>query len=457
MQSETLVADVVVIGAGPAGGSAAIEAARGRASVIVVETTGELGGNGAFSTGYVALSGTPFQSEIGVQDSVEKFVHDMEREVRSLEPSFHPEFDLDLAKRYATESSDAYQFLVDIGIRFQRIIPRPRQHTTPRLLTLTDPTEFRTAFEGEFEALGVRALLRRSATKLTVGPCGRVDGVLISSGSEEVRVSARKAVVVAAGGFSANPDMRRKYRPLDDPYAPYVGLDTADGSGILMMQEVGAGVVNMDLIPQYLEGPSRFMEDCIAISGEGRRFFDEAGPYLERVAALREQPGEIGYYLYDATAAARNRQHISELSGRPKELATLEQVERVIGCDPNAVTETVEKWNRLMSSADDRDPDFGRVTFPFDRARIETPPFTVIPITVGIGNTNGGARVNLDLQVLGEDGAAIPGLYAAGDCAGTMNAAMGLGGVHIGSAVTLGRIAGRNAAATRPSPLGGGI
>ncbi|MFC9357254.1 FAD-dependent oxidoreductase [Rhodococcus sp. NPDC057014] len=446
MQSENFVADVVVIGAGPAGGSAAIEAARKNASVIVVETTGELGGNGAFSTGYIALSGTPFQDELGVDDSVSRFVDDMEREVRSLVPSFDPEFDLDLANRYASESADSYKFLAEIEIEFQRLIPRPRQHTTPRLLALKDPTQFRSAFERQFEFLGITAILRRSAKKLTVDSQGRVDGVVVSSGDNEIRVVARKAVIVAAGGFSANPDMRRKYRPLDDPFAPYVGLDTADGSGILMMQEVGADVVNMDLIPQYLEGPSRFMEDCIAISGEGRRFFDEAGPYLERVAALRNQPGEIGYYLYDATAAERNRQHISELSGRPKELASLEQVERVIGCDPGAVTETVEKWNSLMTSDADRDPDFGRVTFPFDRARIETPPFAVVPITVGIGNTNGGARVNVDLQVIGENGSVIPGLYAAGDCAGTMNAAMGLGGVHIGSAVTLGRIAGRNAA-----------
>jgi fumarate reductase flavoprotein subunit len=106
-------------------------------------------------------------------------------------------------------------------------------------------------------------------------------------------VRARRAVVAAAGGFAANPDRRRQYWPDDDPYAAYVGLGTADGSRILMMQALQADVSNMALIPQNVEGPSRFVEDCIATNGEGRRFYDEAGPYLERAAALRRKLGVI--------------------------------------------------------------------------------------------------------------------------------------------------------------------
>jgi succinate dehydrogenase/fumarate reductase flavoprotein subunit len=445
--TEPLEVEVAVIGAGPAGGSAAIEAARAGASVCVVETTGELGGNGAFSTGYLAFADSAFQRERGISDDADQLVSDMVREVEALRPAFDPELDMDLARRYAEESAAAYDFMVELGFRFVRIIPRPRQHTTGRMITLEDPTSFRSAFADAFEREKITALLRHKAHELGTRD-GRVCSVVArrGAGPESIEIRARSGVVVAAGGFAANPEMRLRYRPDDDPYAPFVGLDTADGSGIAMMEALGADLINMALIPQYVEGPSRFVEDCIAINGEGHRFYDEAGPYLERTAALRQEPGGIGYYLYDLTTAERNVQHIAEVSGRPKSFATLAEVERAIGCEPGAVEETVRRWNALMDSQADRDPDFGRVVFPADRARIETPPFSTVPLSIGIGNTNGGVRVSTDLEVLDTEGRVIPGLFAVGDCAGSVNAAVGLGGVHLGSAVTLGRIAGRGAA-----------
>lgn len=449
MESDAAVeVDVVVVGAGPAGSSAAIEAARAGATVCVVEATGEVGGNGAFSTGYMAFADSGFQRDNGIEDDADKLVADMVREVEALRDAFDPELDLDLADRYARESAAAYDFLVGLGLRFTRIIPRPRQHTTPRMLTLENPALFRDAFGGAYEAEGVRTLLRCTASELSTS-AGRVTGVIATSArGESVAVHTTRGVVVAAGGFPANPEMRLRYQPTQDPRSPYVGLDTDDGSGILMMQAVGADVVNMSLIPQYVEGPSRLIEHCVAINGDGRRFHDEAGPYLERAAALRNEPGGIGYYLYDWTTAERDAQLIAEMSGRSKHFDSLAGVETAIGCDAGNVVETVVRWNSLVASGDDRDPDFGRVVFPFNRSLIETSPFSVIPMTIGIGGTNGGARITTDLEVMSTGGQVIPGLFAAGDCAGSVNAAVGLGGIHLGSAVTLGRAAGRSAART---------
>jgi succinate dehydrogenase/fumarate reductase flavoprotein subunit len=202
----------------------------------------------------------------------------------------------------------------------------------------------------------------------------------------------------------------------------------------------------MSVIPQYVRGPSRFVEDCIAIDGDGRRFHDEAGPYLERVAALMQQPGAIGYYFWDTRAAERNAQHIAEIPGTPKRFDDLAGVARAVGCDASTLAVTVDRWNALVASDADKDPDFGRVIFPAERTGIETPPYFVIPMVLGVGGTNGGARVSIDMAVRRQSGEVIPGLFAVGDCASGVNCAVGLGGVHLGSAVTLGRVAGRSVA-----------
>lgn len=435
--------DVLVVGAGPGGVSAALEAARAGASVVIADATGEVGGNGAFSTGYIAFADSDYQRDHGVADDADKFVSDMLREVELQREEFDPEFDADLAHRFARESRDAYSFLSELGFRFSRLIPRPLQHTTPRMLATVDPSRFNAGFSEAFDDLGVERLLRRPVVALTTTG-DRVTGARIGGGAHEIEVRARLGVVIGAGGFQANPDLRRRYQPGQDPYSPYAGLDTAKGDGQQMMESVGADLVNMTLIPRHICAASRFIEDSIALNGDGHRFHDEAGPYDDRVTALQSEPGVIGYYFCDALAASRNAQHIAEMPRPAKHFNSLAEVASAIGAEPESVIETVDRWNAMLASGVDKDPEFDRVVFPADRAAITTLPYSVIPMVMGTTFTAGGARVTIDMEVLRPDRTVIPGLFAVGDSVGMINPASGLGGMHLSSGVTLGRVAGRN-------------
>jgi fumarate reductase flavoprotein subunit len=445
------VTDVLVLGAGPSGLSAALEASRGGASVVVVDPTGELGGNGAFSTGYMAFANTSMQRDRGISDSAQRFEDDMteEAELRFASHGMlsQPIFDRELAHSFARDSGDAFEFLQGLGFGFSRFIPRPKQHSVERLVALTSPGQFRTAFISPFEQAGVRILLRHRALELVTQGGILKSAVVENEKGEQSEIDINSAVIVTTGGYQASAEMRERYRPDQDPLASYKGLDTSRGDGQKMLESIGAELINMPVIPQQVQVASRFVEECIAVNEAGVRFEDEAGPYGERVKYFLEQPGEVGYYICDARSFERHPQLIAEMPLPPKRFDTVADIARAIDCPVDALTNTVETWNATVESGVDRDPLFGRVVFPDPRIGITTPPFAVIQMAIGVSPTVGGARVTTGMEVKNSSGDVIPKVFAAGDCVGGVNAAAGLGGIHLASAVTLGRLAGRTAAA----------
>jgi succinate dehydrogenase/fumarate reductase flavoprotein subunit len=444
-EPEVTYTDVLVLGAGPSGLAAAHEAALGGASVIVVDPTGEIGGNGAFSTGYMAFAGTSLQREQGINDTPGTFLADMLLEVERKREAFDPEFGVDVATRFAEESGEAFEYLVNLGFQFGRFVSRPRQHTVDRMVVMLETIQFREIFLQLFAELGVTLRLRSRARELT-STGGVVSGALLEgTNGQQTEVRASSAVIVTTGGYQASVEMRRRYQPAFDPTTPYQGLDTIVGDGQIMLGSLGADLVNMHMVPELVQIASRLVEECIAINESGRRFHDEAGPYRERLQALRSQPGGIAYFLCDARTAERHAQLLGEMPGPAKRLGSLAEIARAISAPAEALTETVERWNTAVEGGKP-DDEFGRVVFPDPPIGIRTPPFTVVPMTVGSDISAGGARVSPEMEVLRADGTPIANLFAAGDCNGLINAAAGLGGVHLASAVTLGRVAGRSAA-----------
>jgi len=126
--------------------------------------------------------------------------------------------------------------------------------------------------------------------------------------------------------------------------------------------------------------------------------------------------------------------------------ATLGALAVAIGVPAASLQATVERWNAFLDTAAPVDPDHGRVVLPPGRRRCVTPPFTAMPMVEGVNFCCGGFRVTTDMQVVDVFGAAIPGLYAAGDCVGGLNPVSDLGGIHICGGLTLGRVAGAAAA-----------
>ena len=453
MAGADLTADVVVVGGGVGGCSAAVEAARAGARVVVLEAGAEIGGNAARSTGYLAFADTSMQRAAGIVDSADDFLADMLAEVARQQERYGILFDEALARRFAEESGAAYDFLVDLGVRFNRFIPRPRQHTIDRMVDTVDVTAYRTGFERVLADLGVEILRYTRATQLRVGEDGAVSGVAATTvhghaTNEDIEIVATYAVVLAAGGYQANFDLRRRYQPAHLADTPYLGVDTDRGDGHVMGAAVGGDLINMTMIPPLIMVASAFVEDAIAVNLSGHRFHDEAGPYDDRVAALDQQPDRLAYYVYDDRAAQAKSLLIDQMPERPHTGADLRELAAAIGCDPTALETAVGRWNDSVARG--RDDEHGRVVLPKDGLGILTPPFHASRMVVGINFPAGGFRVTTDMEVVDVYGHTIPGLLAVGDCVGGVSPAIGLGGLKITPAVTLGRVAGRVAAAGPP-------
>ena len=445
---QTLVADVVVLGAGPAGMAAVAAAAAAGADVVAIEAMDHIGGNAVWSTGYLAFVDCAMQREQGIADDEDTFVADARRMVVALGDRFGVQWDEQLVRLFARESAETYQILTDRGVRFSRFITRPAQHTVDRMASVEDSWMLGRAFRDDFELPAVTTLFGVLADRL-ITTAGRVTGVRAHRplDGELYEVTARRGVVLATGGYQANPELRRRYQPELIAHAPYLGVDTCRGDGHLMGQAVGGDLVNMTVVPPLVIVSSSVVEDAIAINVAGERFHDEAGPYEDRVDALHAQPGRRAWYVLDDTVGREKAGLIGQMPEPAVRSETLSGLGAAIGVAPDVLEQTVARWNDFLVGSADRDPDFGRVVLPPGRRRCSTGPFSAIPMVEGVNFCAGGFRITTDMQVIDVFGDAIGGLFAAGDCVGGLNAVSDLGGVHISGGFTLGRIAGRAAAA----------
>ena len=449
---------MVVVGGGPGGCSAALEAARAGASVVLLEALETVGGNAARSTGYMAFAGFEAQRAAGIADSPEAYLADMVAEAALQEERYGVIFDTGLARLYAERSADAYRFLVDLGFRFGRFVPRPRQHTIDRMMDVADVAMFGSLFAAALTEAGVDVRRGVRARRLTTRS-GTVTGVAVEpygATAPGEMLEATGGVVLAAGGYQANHALRARYQPGYMARTPYLGVDSDQGDGHLMGQAVGGDLINMTMIPPLVMVASALVEDSIAVDLSGKRFHDEAGPYDERVAALEATDGRRAFYVFDDRVHRARRDLVEQMPEPAVSAAGPGELAELIGCPPAALAATIAGWNATVASGTDRDPAFGRVVFGAARLGISQPPLWASPMVVGVNFPAGGFRVSLDCEVIDVFGEVIPGLFAVGDCVGGIAPAIGLGGVKISSAVTLGRIAGRVAAGGEPNAASAG-
>jgi succinate dehydrogenase/fumarate reductase flavoprotein subunit len=444
------VVDVVVVGGGPGGCACALTAARYGASVILLEAGERVGGNAARSTGYLAFQDFAMQHEAGIEDSVEKFMADMRAEIELQHGRYGVIFDDELAELFARESSETYRFLVDLGFRFNRFIQRPTQHTTDRMVDVADTAMFTTLFETALADAGVDVRTGIRGERLVTE--GRAV-VGVKAGSTEF--GATSGVVLAAGGYQANPALRARYQPANMATTPYLGTEDDRGDGHLMGQAVGGDLINMTMIPPLIMVASALVEESIAVNLDGCRFHDEAGPYDDRVKALGQQVDGLAWYVFDDRVARSKGQLIDEMPFDPTTAPTLEALAQELRCDPEGLVATVQAWNEAVASGVDQDSGHGRVIFPDPRRGIVEPPFHASLMVVGINFPAGGFRVTTDTQVLDVFGEPISGLFAVGDCVGGVSPTIGLGGTKISAALTLGRVSGRIVATGDLSASGG--
>jgi fumarate reductase flavoprotein subunit len=448
--------DVVVIGAGLAGFSAALEAAATGAHVLLLEGQPKPGGSSVLSGGSFAFAGTAEQESQQIRDTAARLAEDM-RAVGG------GAADDALVEVYAANQLDSYRWLVARGVTFGPVQAAsgqsvPRQHPA-------NPREvIRLLAEEAAQRPEITLWVNAKAQRLHRDPrTQRVTRLRVVREGTTLDVTARRAVVLASGGFSRSPAMLETFAP-GQAAAKRVGGAGSLGEGLKLAWALGAGMRDMGYIkgtfgnhpdagPEAHTAMLGIYKGAIAVNRDGHRFANESISYKLLGDACLAQPGAVAFQILDqgimdsAVAAVpifnfQRRLDEGLLFREP----SLEALARRIGVDPAALVATVEAYNAGIDTGRDAFGRTGLVQGFGTLRRIETAPFFAYPSTSAIIATYCGLTVDPAMRVLDVFGAAIDGLYAAGEITGGFHGKAFMTGTSLGKCVICGRIAGRHAA-----------
>lgn len=447
---ETLTCDVVIVGAGGAGLTAAAQAAENGSSVIVVEKMPIIGGNSLKATGGMNAAGTSYQAALGITDSgVQEFIEDTMN-------GGHQINDKALVTTMAEDSASAIDWLTSIGA----LLPKVEATGGTVHKYLHEPEDGSAVgsylvekLDAQAEKLGVQILMETEATEILMQD-GAAAGILARSADTDYTIQAG-AVILATGGFGANFEMMSQYNPAL-ANAVTTNHAGATGDGITMAVAVGADTVDMEQIQLH---PTVYQESGLLVSesvrsmggilvnSSGKRFCNDIATRDAVSNAELEQEGSYAYIIFDQRIVddlASCQKYIK--NGITVQADTYEGLAEAMGLTGEAVTNfvnTMDTWNASVAAGVDE--EFGRNN-GMD-GDLSTAPYYAIKIAPGIHHTMGGVKINTDAQVLNTEGEAITGLYAAGETTGGVHGGNRIGGNAVCDFVVFGRIAGENAAA----------
>jgi len=465
--------DVLVVGSGAAGLSAALAAQQaGAGSVLIAEGEGIVGGSSRLSGGLIMGAGTRYQRELGIEDDADSLFHDyMQLNQWKVETA--------VVRRLAERCGAAVEWIGDLGVEFYDQLVFGGDERLPRVhCPIGRGQAVVDVLSRQARAAGVEIALGRRVDRLLVE-----DGAVVGVGVGDDEITAH-AVVIAAGGFGNEPAKLEEYFP--SAYATgwswYIGADGSRGDHLDLGAQVDAQIAGFDRGLRLLHANMDHMYEAylpgwlILVNREGRRFCDETAPYGIMDGLIAAQ-GDVAFAIFDraeleeATAAGvadykqkipgstkRQSPHwntdVVELmvkEGVVHEADTLTALAATIGLPEGRLEVTIARHN--ASAALGEDVDY-RKSAKFLKP-IGTGPFyaaEIRPATVCF--TACGLRIDRDAQVLATSGEVVPGLYAAGESAGGVVGPRYVGsGNSYGNCVTFGRIAGQSAAA-RAAALG---
>lgn len=502
---ERLEADVVVLGGGGAGLAAALEARAAGSRVLLLEKNPALGGTTRLSVGSITACRTPHQRRKGIQDSPQDFFEDIG--LFSQAKGAADRDNLALRRLLAEQSGRTIEWLVAMGLEFFGPMPEPPNRVPRMHNVLPNSSAYIYHLARQARRRGVEILVGCRAERL-VQQGGRVTGVAVRWDNGQAReVMAHRGVVLATGDYSSSRDLKKTY--ISPQTADIEGINpTSTGDGHVMAVDLGAHVVNGDLcagpeirfvapprklllslvppfrplakamnlvasrlpaawlrpmilsfITSYLgPSPRLFQEGAILVNKEGRRFVDELA---HPAAAIACQSDRVAYIVFDERVAARFSQWPYFISTAPgvayaflrdyrrnrrdlyTRASTVEGLASALKMPAPALAATVAEYNALVTDGK-RDAVFGRAALGDG---LKVPPFYALgPAKGWIAITDGGLAVTTRMEVVGEGGRVIPGLYAAGS-AGQGGAVLEAHGLRLCWAFTSGRIAGQSAAA----------
>lgn len=461
--------DVIIVGGGGAGLAAALEAADAGARVLVVEAGAALGGTTRRSSGVYYAAGTTLQKARGHGDDgpAAMYAYYLAVNQGRIVPA--------IARRLCDDAPASFEWLQSLGVVFRPedlysscLGGVPRGHK---------PLEYGRGIVAALEA-GVRkrgaidVLASARAERLLVdGASGAVTGV--RAGGRDI---AAPAVVLTTGGLGHSRAMLAQYFPEVMEHADWVWAISGEhcrGDAIRLARPLGAaidgqGFGHLSLTPNFARKLERGGRQgwFVLVNRLGRRFVDENLIEYVKSKVIRWQPGRVAYAIFDEETRAAmlpqpdmafspelfadnwagDRVRALADAGRIACVDTLEELGDALGIlEPAALANTIAAFNAGVAAG--RDEAFGRT--PASLRAVATPPFygaEIRPAVVSM--TFAGPRVDWRARVLNVAERAIPGLYAAGEAAGSVMGEQYIGGgISITNCVVYGRIAGREAAA----------
>ncbi len=484
--------DVIVVGGGNAALCAALSSSESKKNILVLERAPEpeSGGNSRFTAGLmrVAYRGVEdlkrvmpelSDEEIARSDfgtyTEEQFLDDMGRvtEYRC---------DPDLTEVLVKKSLETVAWMRTKGVRFTAAWGRQAFNIGGRFKFWGGLTvEAVGGGPGLVESLtniarkdGIEIWYSARALDLLFDDDG-VKGVRVKRNGKTLEIKSR-SVVLAAGGFQADPEQRTRYLGPGWELAKVRGTRFNTGDGIRMALAAGAAptgnwsgchaVAWERNAPEFgdLAVGDQFQKHSypwgIYLNAEGRRFIDEGADFRNYTYAkygrvILQQPGQFAWQIFDAKVKAqlRDEYRIKQVTRRVGN--TLEElVGRLEDTNKQNALKEIQEYNRAVRTDIPFNPNVkdGKCTTGLQINKsnwantLDTPPFEAYAVTCGITFSFGGLKINTAAQVISSDGAPIPGLYAAGELVGGIFWFNYPGGTGLTNGAVFGRIAGRNAA-----------
>ena len=438
--------DIVVVGAGGAGLSAAVQAASMGANVIVLEKQGIIGGNTNYSTGGLNAAETSVQAKLGINDSKQSHFDDTMLGGHFLNDS-------SLVAVLVNNAAAAVDWLISLGADMSNVgklagSSQKRSHRPdggaaigPHLMSVLSKA---------VKSNNISIRTRNTVIEL-IGSGGKVTGVRVNTPNGDYNIAA-KAVIIATGGFGANIPMIAEYRPEYRTFSTS-NHNGATGDAFKLVAPFQVPLVHMDQIQVHPTGEAESHlliseavrgNGAILVNRQGVRFGNEMWTRDKLSDAILAQTGKSAYLVFDQSV----RESLSAIEnysqqGLMTSANTVSELAQALDLPLSAFVGTMDAYNGYQTEG--VDPDFGRLAEEMPRP-LDKAPFYAIEVEPVLHHTMGGIKINSRAEVENSAGIAIPGLYAAGEVTGGVHGANRLGGNAIADIIVFGQIAGTSAA-----------
>lgn len=495
--------DIIVVGSGAAGHAAAIEAADQKASVVILEKMPVFGGNSMLAGGNYGSYGTDLQKKFGVDDP--RFSDDSAdlyyKEKRALGGYRSNPI---LTRAFADHCLEDYKWLTSFGLKFDLVgfyehtilqpedakglylgntynasyvdgkwtgvLTKGRHHRGGVYKTYKGGTALMNCMRDAAQSRGVDVLTRMEATEIIRqdGLSGDVLGLRVKnlSSGQTIAIRAKKAVILAAGGFSANLNMCIKYDQRLSPKIKNTGVNGVTGEILVAAQDIGAETVNMDFVQIRMDRSAVAYRFSVMVEEEGtyidvdengKRFWKEMPDVVAfrsaRLSVAHVKNMHLWHAIADSEGIKANKNDEKSIERHLKQKTayvaqSLGELAKTTGLPEKNLIETVERYNGFVERV--KDEDFGQ-NKAYLKHKIATPPFYAMPKSYYVQHTLGGVSLNEKAQVIDRHDKVIPRLYAAGEISGGVHGLERNGGCGITECVVFGRIAAQHAVKEKPA------